>query len=245
MQIQIAVILAAGMGTRLEGITNNRIPKGFLEVNGKTLIHRTIFKLKNQGIKKIYIVTGHLNEFYDQLKDNDIEIITIKSDYYKIKGSMSSLAVLENEIHEDFILLESDIIYEKRALEAVINFSKKDCILISGATNSGDECYIEVKDDNLFKISKNRNELGNVYGELVGVSKISNELFNEMITEYKKSTINQYHYEDAIFDVARRRDIGYFKIDNLIWGEIDDSNHLKRIENIILPQLINKGEEKW
>lgn len=39
-RIKTAVILAAGMGSRLYEVTDDSIPKGFLSINGKTLIER-------------------------------------------------------------------------------------------------------------------------------------------------------------------------------------------------------------
>lgn len=241
--IDTAVILAAGMGTRLSDVTNGEIPKGFLNINGVTLINRSIKKLKTYGIKNIYIVTGYLSEFYEKISNNDESIFTRRNNYFSQKGSMSSLAVLRDELKDDFILLESDLIYESNALKYVIEFEKEDCILISGKTNSGDECYIEVKNDNLYKISKNINKISEVYGELVGISKISIPLYKQMLEEYEKTNINQYHYEEAIFDSAVKRKIGYLKVDDLIWAEIDDSSHLKRVKEKIIPKLRIKNEE--
>ena len=132
---------------------------------------------------------------------------------------------------------------------------------MSGETNSGDECYVEVRDENLYKISKNKSEIENVYGELVGISKISFDLFKEMLCENKKrteeskywyesnelesnfKTIKKYDYEDAIFDVAKNREVRYLKIENLVWAEIDDDNHLERVNKFILPKLEKVIEE--
>lgn len=256
-RIKTAVILAAGMGSRLQDITDGKYPKGFIEINGKSLIERSIEKLRSLGIEKIYIVTGHLSQFYDELAKKNNYIKTKKNRKYRATGSMASLAILEDELKEDFLLLESDLIYEVYALIKVVNYEKDDCILLSGKTNSGDECYVEVKENNLYKISKEKMEMENIYGELVGISKISLELYREMIKEYRRQTntiygqpdedfeeydyenkkIKKYDYENAIFDVAQRRKIGYLKIENLVWGEIDDKNHLERINKIIIPKL--------
>jgi len=252
-RIKTAVILAAGMGSRLSDVTNDQIPKGLLSVNGKTLVERSIEKLRSIGIEKIYIVTGHLSSKYDELANKYKFIKTKKNRKYKATGSMTSLAILENEIKEDFLLLESDIIYEVYGLIKTVNYEMDDCILLSGKTNSGDECYVEVKDNNLYKISKNIDEIGQVYGELVGISKISLELYKAMIKEYKnynfdkeeeyefidynKDSSKKYDYEDAIFDVAKHRKVGYLKIENLIWGEIDNKEHLERIKSVVLPKI--------
>jgi len=260
-KIKTAVILAAGMGSRLQDITNDMLPKGLMKINGKSLVERSIEKLRSLGIEKIYIVTGHLNEFYDELAKENNYIETRKNRKYKATGSMTSLSILEDELNEDFLLLESDLIYEVYGLIKIINYEKDDCVLLSGKTNSGDECYVEVKDDNLYKISKKREEIERVYGELVGISKISIELYKEMLKQYKNfnNKINdykdnfyksgnekaqKYDYESAIFDAAKKRKVGYLKIENLVWGEVDDKNHLERIKTIVLPKLEKNTEEK-
>ncbi|MGN0144564.1 MAG: NTP transferase domain-containing protein [Clostridium sp.] len=251
--VKTAVILAAGMGSRLYDVTNDEIPKGFLVVNGKSLIERSIEKLRSIGIEKIYIVTGHLNEYYDKLAEKYNFIETKRNRRYRTTGSMTSLSILENELKEDFLLLESDLIYEVYGLTKTAMFEGEDCILLSGKTNSGDECYVEVRNNNLYKISKDINEINEVYGELVGISKISKGLYKDMIKEYRKfmenlkynfgdsneasKTNERYDYEDAIFDAAKYRKVGYLKIDNLIWGEIDNRNQMERVEKIIIPRL--------
>ena len=53
-KIKTAVILAAGMGSRLQDITGGNLPKGFIKVNGKSLIERSIEKLRSLGIEKIF-----------------------------------------------------------------------------------------------------------------------------------------------------------------------------------------------
>ncbi len=261
-KVKTAVILAAGMGSRLQDVTNDKLPKGLMKINNKSLVERSIEKLRSLGIEKIYIVTGHLHQFYDELAKENKYIETKMNRRYKATGSMTSLSMLENELKEDFLLLESDLIYEVYALIKIINYEKDDCILLSGRTNSGDECYVEVKDDNLYKISKNKEEIDDVYGELVGISKISLELYKEMLKQYKNfnssiyddknevdlfesinKKVKKYDYENAIFDVAQKKEVGYLKIESLIWGEIDDKNHLERIKKFILPKLEKNTEE--
>ncbi|MBE6071724.1 MAG: phosphocholine cytidylyltransferase family protein [Clostridium butyricum] len=249
MSIKTAVILAAGMGSRLQDITKNEIPKGLLNIEGKSLVERSVEKLRCLGIEKIYIVTGYLSELYDEFAKDKSYIYTVRNRKYKATGSMTSLAILEDELKEDFILLESDILYEVYGLIRAINFEEEDCVLLSGKTNSGDECYVEVRDNNLYKISKVKEEIEKIYGELVGICKISIKLYKEMIKAYRSKMsdiyydnnlvgeIKKYDYENAIFDAAKNRKVGYLKIDNLIWGEVDDKHHLKRIKNEILPQL--------
>lgn len=241
--IKTAVILAAGMGTRLSSVTNGMIPKGFLAVNGQPLVERSINKLRECGIEKIYIVTGHLSDFYERLASENKNIFTVKNEDFATTGSMASLAKLKGIINEDFIVLESDLIYEKRAILEAMEFGYESCVMLSGKTNSGDEYYIEVKNDNLYKGSKDRSLLGEVHGEWVGVSKISMNLFNKMVENYENTNIQQYHYEDAMIDSAKEITVGYKKVEDLIWSEIDDESHLDRVLKTIIPKLCAIKEE--
>src|SRR5260221_6574309 len=53
-----AMILAAGLGTRLRPLTDN-IPKALVEINGRTLLEITIERLKSFGVTEIIVNTHH------------------------------------------------------------------------------------------------------------------------------------------------------------------------------------------
>lgn len=66
-----AIILAAGLGTRLKEVTANK-PKALIEVNGITMLENVIQKLKNQGINDFLINIHHFGQsIIDYLNDND------------------------------------------------------------------------------------------------------------------------------------------------------------------------------
>lgn len=63
-----AIILAAGLGTRLRPMTENT-PKALVKVNQKPLVEYQIEYLKERGIDDIIIVVGYLKEQFDYLKE--------------------------------------------------------------------------------------------------------------------------------------------------------------------------------
>lgn len=86
------------------------------------MVERLIEKFRSLGIDKIYIVIGYLSEFYDELVKKNKYIKIIKNRKYKVIGSMIFLLILEYELKEDFLLFESDLIYEVYGFIKVINF---------------------------------------------------------------------------------------------------------------------------
>ena len=241
--VTTAVILAAGMGTRLSGITGGHIPKGLLPVGGRTLVERSLDKLERHGIRRTVIVTGHLGGFYDELASRRPGVETIRNQEYADTGSMFSLAVAAPLIDGPFLLLESDLIYEERALQLLQESPLDDAVLISGFTRSEDEVFIEVEGARISKMSKKREELGTILGELSGLNKISLPLLSRMVKLCRANPLRQYHYEYAITDASAIEPVGYVFCHDLVWAEIDDAQHLERVERVLIPRLQKLGEE--
>ncbi|QSE96095.1 phosphocholine cytidylyltransferase family protein [Fulvivirga lutea] len=243
--IKTAVILAAGLGSRLKDRTKEK-PKAFLEIDGKTLIHRSIENLLNQGITRIIIGTGYLNEFFDNLKNEFPQIETHRNDDYAATGSMYTLYNLKSLINEDFLLLEGDLLYEKAALTHLITDTHQDIVLASGKTNSNDEVYIEANEQShLTNMSKKPSELNHISGELVGISKISLSTFN-LMCDYAMKLYDKgdrsFHYEDDFVGISKTKDIFIKKVEGLAWCEIDDENHLNRALEMVYPLIQQRDQ---
>jgi 2-aminoethylphosphonate-pyruvate transaminase len=242
--IKEAVILAGGLGSRLKDRTA-AMPKGFLEIGGKTLIEWSVRKLLGAGIEKIIIGTGYRHEMYDEFAKKYPAIKTAYNEEYASTGSMGTLEVCAPHVTDTFLLLESDLIYDSIGLRVLNNETHENVILASGATHSGDEVYLEARDGFLNKLSKNREEIALVYGELTGISKLTTAFLNAMC-EYtarrqgsssfkQKSTLE---YEHVISACAHETPVFIRKIEQYAWREIDDENHLLMAEQEIFPRIL-------
>jgi len=239
--IRTAVILAAGMGTRLRDEVED-YPKGFLRLGQRPIIEESIERLVAAGIRDIVIVTGHCAGHYDRLAAlQDGLVRTVHNSHFADSGSMYSLYCARDAIDDDFLLLESDLIYEPRALTELLVEPACDAILLSGPTGAGDEVWVETCDGDLVAMSKDRGALtGFVSGELVGISKISTGLFELMqqIAGQVFETSLRYDYEtDCLVAAGARRPIHCPVVADLIWSEIDDPGHLERAREQIYPNI--------
>ena len=237
--IDTAAIVAAGFGSRLNELTA-AMPKGFLKVGGTSLIERSLQTLFDFGIRKVVIGTGYHSEYYEALAARVPAVVTVKSDKFATTSSMYTLWNMRRELTRPFVLLESDLLYEPKAIALLMADARPDVVLASDATHSGDEVYIETTDDGaLVAMSKEATKLGRVDAELVGITKVSAEAYAGMceVMEAHLETRPKLDYEYALVEVARRRPVHVLRADGLAWCEVDDIHHLQRATDRILPRV--------
>lgn len=231
--ITTAVILAAGRGTRL-GNRTKEIPKGFLEVGGETLIERSIRLLKANGIQKIIVGVGHKGTIYEDIKEQ-YGLTIYYNDEYSTTESMYTLVCAAPHVSGDFLLLESDLIYDASALTTILNTNQANVILGSGYTDSGDEVYLHAFDGGEFRyLSQDTNDKINSYAELVGICKLSVEFYQKMIAI---PAVKKMKYEYGFNVLSPTEDIHVEKQEDLVWCEIDDEHHLNRAIHLVYPRL--------
>lgn len=231
---KIAVILAAGKKKEFEK------PVSFLELEENTVLDRAVEILKDNGIEKIIIVAGYKKEFYEEYERNNPDISLVFNEEYKWTGSMASLAKAKDFIDGDFILLENDLVFEECAIKSMIKSNHRDSVLITNESGSGDEAFVEIRNNYLFKMSKDIHQFNKIDGEMIGISKISLKLYEMMLEEFSQN-INPYmNYEYTMLDVSREYNVGYEKVVDLIWGEIDNAEQYKKIKSLIYPKIKRK-----
>ncbi len=111
-----AMILAAGLGTRLRPLTDHR-PKALVEIAGRTLLEITISRLRAFGIREVIVNVHHLGDMIvEYLKTNDKFGMRIEVSREEVLldtgGGLKKTAwfFLENSSEEPFILHNVDVI---------------------------------------------------------------------------------------------------------------------------------------
>ncbi|NLY35693.1 MAG: phosphotransferase [Tissierellia bacterium] len=228
-KIHQAVILAAG-----ERKDFNK-PAAFLEIEETVIIKRLLKILKDKGLEKIIIVVGYKSEYFDRLDPNDLEILY--SDRFKWTGSMHSLSLVENYIDEDFLLIDGDLIFEERAIDYLLKTKNKNTLVIVNESGQGGEKLVETRNKNVFRISKDIHQLSSIDGEFIGLSRIAIDTYRDMLKDFKSSKNPYLHYEYVLMNVKNSHDIGYGKIDELVWSQLDTQRDLENLKSQIYPRL--------
>jgi len=234
--IRTGVIMAAGMGTRF-GKYTELVPKGFVEVNGTPMVIQSIETLVSCGIERIIIGTGYHKEAYEALCEKYPEVICCHSPRYAETNCLYTLWNCRGLIgDDDFLMLDSDLIYEPKAITSLIECKYPSAILTTPVKKFQDSYFVEeAKKHQFVKWSKNYEEL-NACGELIGIHKLSNKFFKEVckVFESNLEANEKSSYEPFFQKVSNSTcPIYILKVDDLVWYEIDDEADLKVAEESV------------
>lgn len=121
-RVTTALLLAAGIGSRLYPLTRNE-PKCLTIVNAMSILERLISSLNQHGFKRLVVITGHLENHIRSFLGNqagDIKIDYIFSPLYKTTNNIYSLWMAREIINEPFLLLESDLVFDESLLDDML-----------------------------------------------------------------------------------------------------------------------------
>lgn len=205
----------------------------------KTCLLKRILKiLEDYGFSNILIVVGYQKYMFEKFANEHVHLIYNKE--YEFTSSMGSLAVVEQYIKEDFLLIESDTFFEKNLVEKLSNINDGNCFCITEESGNGDEAFVQLRQGRVQRISKDYHQISHIDGEMIGVTRIKKETFYLMCRAYEKATNRRVNYEYLLLDNTGLIDRQYLKFPNLIWGEVDNEDDFKKLSNYIYPRLRRK-----
>lgn len=217
------------------------IPYPLLLFDGnQCLIDRTLSLLREIGVDRIVLIVGYRSELFEKYRSEDVVIH--KASDYEFSGSMASLATASEVIDDDFLLVEGDTFFEKKVLELLGNIEEGNCLVATEESGSGDECYIESQSGFITKISKDKHRICRFEGELLGISRISYETYQAMLSKWRKSNNSYLNYEHVLMDVTEPLDRPFLFFKNLIWGDVDCPEDFKRLKEVTYRALRRKED---
>ena len=236
------IILAAGVGKRMAAVTD-KIPKCLIKFDNKTLIERHLESLSLLNLKDIIIVIGHLKEKIQEAirnNRNSFNIKYIENERYT-KGSILSLWYARNELDGDTLIMDADVLFHEKLLTRLVESKNKNCFLLDeNFEDSGEEMKLFVRGNKVIGISKHNSYDCDFIGEGVGFFKLSANdchVLKNILEEFERIGKVNVEYEDALHELVPHCSVGFERVEDLPWIEIDFEEDIERARREILPRL--------
>ncbi|MDR2745970.1 MAG: aminotransferase class I/II-fold pyridoxal phosphate-dependent enzyme [Treponema sp.] len=230
-----AVILAAGMGTRLGKYSRDNT-KCMLRINGRTLIERALDALDGEGIRKCTIVVGYQKENlmgFIGARYKNIDIEYISNDVYKKTNNIYSLYLARDRlVLDDTILLESDLIFEERIIKDLLRSPEPTLAVVAPYESWMDGTVVQISKTGVISSFIPRkffdyNEKESYY-KTVNIYKFSREFsrncYVPFLDAYSKAMGSNEYYEQVLRVIATldKHELKAMVLSDHRWYEIDD-----------------------
>lgn len=241
-----AIILAAGLGTRLEPLTRT-VPKCMVPVAGVPLIDRMIARIEEAGIDSLVVVTGHLHQVLEaHLRASPSplaqEATLVFNQRYADWGNFYSLLVAREAVGTSgFIKLDGDVLLDSGILPAVVAAPGPAVLAIDRKPGLGAEEMKARADETGRLVALNKRMAPALaLGEYIGVDRIDAPLaprvFDELAAMIDQGEVHEY-YERA-YERLMQAGVAFSCADvtSAPWCEIDDHADLAAAHALVARQ---------
>ena len=235
-----AIILAAGKGTRLNGVDLK--PKCLFEVGGETLLARQIAALRELHVNDIVIVLGFEAERIRRLYEHTASFVI--NSRFEETSSLYSLWLAREHLIDGFVVLNCDVLFHPQLLERLLRSSFDDALLVDlvdkDNNHLGDEeMKVKISDGRVVDIRKDLDP-AEADGENVGIVKFSASGARRLVEEMD-ALISRGQLKDwaprAFREFAMRFPLHAISTEDYPWIEIDFPEDYRRAQEEVFPQI--------
>ncbi|HVE11373.1 MAG TPA: phosphocholine cytidylyltransferase family protein [Paraburkholderia sp.] len=244
-----AIILAAGLGLRLQQPEGGQFPKCLLRFDGVTLLERHLQMLDAAGVTEVVLALGFQPETVEaELQrinwPHKVEIVL--NPRFDL-GSVLTVHTVADALTRggDVLLMDADVLYDERILAPLVAGESANRLLIDRDFETGDEpVKLCLKDGVPVELRKQvaANLQYDTIGESVGFFRLKEDAarrFAEIVAGYVDSNRANLPHEEAVRDLLLEQSHRFETADvtGAPWIEIDFPNDVARASAEILPVL--------
>ena len=238
-----AIVLAAGVGKRFKEVTDQR-PKCLIEIQGKTLLERTLSALAAAGVVEAVVVIGYRGEMIEQQIGPTcagVQVRYVFNARYD-KGAILSLWSARAEFDDDLLIMDADVLSPVALIDRLVRSPHANCFLLDASTvNTGEEQMLLTRGGRVLDIVRGGCGDFELIGESVGFLKVSRDdapLLRTILDDLIAQGRDTIEHEEAFPLFLAQRVVGFERVDDLPWTEIDFPADLERAAREVWPRIV-------
>ena len=237
----VAVILAAGIGSRLSPLTDN-CPKSLLTVGGSIILERMIRNCLSCGMSQFILVLGHRADEIQKFVEKTfrgIRVTYVINDRYRETNTGYSLMLASEAIGTaEFVKFDADVVFDVKILRQLLDSDHANVLCIDRNIALEDEEVKVIASDQMQVLEVGKSvDPKLALGESIGIEKINGHTAERLLAELQKNMLDvenhQNYYEDAYERlIAKNVPFHTLDISGLRWTEIDTHEDFAMAEKI-------------
>ncbi len=236
-----AVILAAGIGSRIRPLTDD-IHKSLLKIGDSTILYRMLTNIKDASITDVIIITGYLEEMVKTFVTENfpsLHFTFIPNEKYLETNTGYSLMLTKDAVGEsDFVKFDADVVFEQAVLEKLLSHEGSTALCIDTHIHlEAEEVKVNLDEHGkVVKVGKTLNP-HTAQGESIGIEKIGRDAGRLLFAELERlmqDPRNYNEYYDDSYTTLVNEGIPFYAVDitGLKWVEVDTHEDYKKAVEI-------------
>ena len=236
----IGAILAAGVGSRLRPMTNQK-PKCLVTCANKAILQYQLDSYAEAGVSDIYIVVGYegevIREYCKHIKN--LRIIIVENPIYEDSNNMYSLYLLKKYIAgNQFVLNNADLTISPQLVSLMLSDSRPDLIAVDVGYHDDESMKVSVDHDGIITDISKEIAIDEAHGCSIDFYKFSEESSGIFFAEMEKIIEGEKNLRDwtevAMQRLFQSRKMRFHAADigGMPWVEIDNYDDLALSDKI-------------
>lgn len=232
MSTEVAVILVAGLGSRLAPLTDDR-PKALVDVGGETILHRAVRLLRAHGVRRLVLATGYRQDAIERIvPELGLPVELVPNPAYASTQNSVSLALCDRAVGgADFFKLDGDVVFQPEVLSRLEGAGAPLAVAVDSHRKVDAEAMkVRAAGTRITAFGKGIS-LAESAGESIGIERIAASaapiLFERLRDAMSRGVVDRYyedHYGDLIAEGRLTADA--VEVGDLPWTEVDDPKDL-------------------
>ena len=228
---EIAILMAAGMGTRMRPITEKN-PKPLVKVLGKPMIETVIDGLKSRGVQQFFVVTGYLGDQFGYLEEKYDNLKVVENRDYQTINNISSIKAVDDEListDADVFICEADLyVSDSSIFDAQLDHSCYYGRMVKG--HSDDWVFEQDENGRITRVGRVGDDCFNMVG-VAWFKKDDARLLGELIkARYETEGFEDLFWDDVVNENLDKLNLIVHEAYEGQLVEIDTVEELKAID---------------